>query len=408
MENNQINYDYNGYGYDYNNDYEDENFYDQDFDEMPHITVALTGASGFPYGLRLIECLLTMSCRVSVVYSNAAVSVAMQECGLELPILNNNNDTEIAKKVLLMCFQNGVNADLLDVYAENDFFSPIASGSSCADAMIICPCSMGNLAKIAHGISDSLIARAADVIIKERKPLVLVPREMPFSTLHLQNMLELSKVGAVIMPPCPGFYLYPQNIGDMIDFVVCRILEQLNLSPKNVSSWSKVLLNNNANDNANNNNNGESNNFVEIAEKQEQNQQMFIDKAYKELKELKESKKKYAKAEKISKAKTKTKTKNKRKSSEVSEEISAKESIKENEISEINEINAENINENENNNIVEENAEVSEVSEVEIKTEAISESESEAEAENKNDEEISNPNDIEQTENPEDEKYDFW
>ena len=197
MENNQINYDYNGYGYDYNNDYEDENFYDQDFDEMPHITVALTGASGFPYGLRLIECLLTMSCRVSVVYSNAAVSVAMQECGLELPILNNNNDTEIAKKVLLMCFQNGVNADLLDVYAENDFFSPIASGSSCADAMIICPCSMGNLAKIAHGISDSLIARAADVIIKERKPLVLVPREMPFSTLHLQNMLELSKVGAL-------------------------------------------------------------------------------------------------------------------------------------------------------------------------------------------------------------------
>lgn len=301
------------YSYHNNNDYEDQNFYDQDFDEMPHIVVALSGASGFPYGLRLIECLLTMACRVSVIYSNATISVALQECGLELPIINanNRNDVEIAKNTLLMCFQNGVNADLLNVYAENDFFSPIASGSSAADAMVICPCSMGNLAKIAHGISDSLISRAADVMLKERKSLVLVPREMPFSTLHLQNMLELSKIGAVIMPPCPGFYLYPQNIGDMIDFVVSRILEQINLSPKNVSTWSKILVD------------------AEIQNQQTQiksdfqklpNQQFLINNENNKVGN-KDKKNKYAKNEKNSKTKIKTKTKSKRKNIEVSENV---------------------------------------------------------------------------------------
>lgn len=357
MENNDYIYNNNN-----NNHYEDdENFYYQDFDEMPHITVALTGASGFPYGLRLIECLLTMSCRVSVVYSNATVAVAMQECGLELPILNNNNDTEIAKNTLLMCFQNGVNADLLDVYAENDFFSPIASGSSCADAMVICPCSMGNLAKIAHGISDSLIARAADVIIKEHKPLVILPREMPFSTLHLQNMLELSKLGVVIMPPCPGFYLYPQNIGDMIDFVVCRILEQINLSPKNVSSWSKVLLNANL-----------ANNFDTLDNADADTDNILVQQITQKPKDNKKNSK-YAKAEKISKTKAKNKAKSKR--NKISENADPSES-----------------------NFVKEN----------IAEETLTETENQEFSETDNSETISNSNDIEQNEHNQEEDYEFW
>lgn len=390
--------------YIYNNNYEDnENFYYQDFDEMPHITVALSGASGLPYGLRLIECLLTMACRVSVVYSNAAVSVASQECGLELPIINRSNDTEIAKNTLLMCFQNGVDADLLSVYAENDFFSPLASGSSCADAMVVCPCSMGNLAKIAHGISDSLIARAADVIIKERKPLILVPREMPFSTLHLQNMLELSKVGAVIMPPCPGFYLYPQNIGDMIDFVVSRILEQINLSPKNVSSWSKVLLNTNAEE-TNNFDNSNSNN-LNIFDTTTQN---LPTPQIPTSTKTKDSKKntKYSKTEKVSKVKAKTKTKTKRnKTNEVSETNFVQENTSENEI-------AENISENftENNveKIISEPAEITESPEIIKVVETTELNNSDEIITTENNAITINPNDIDQNDNNDDEDYDFW
>ena len=108
--------------------------------------------------------------------------------------------------------------------------SPVASGSNPADAMAICPCSLGTLGAVAAGLADNLIERAADVMLKERRPLVLVPRETPLSAIHLENMLTLARAGAVILPPSPGFYGNPQSIADLVDFVVARILDQLGVS----------------------------------------------------------------------------------------------------------------------------------------------------------------------------------
>ncbi len=105
--------------------------------------------------------------------------------------------------------------------------APVASGSNPADAMAICPCTMGTLAAIACGLADNLIARAADVMLKERRPLVLVPRETPLSAIHLENMLRLARAGVVILPPAPGFYDRPQSIAELVDFVVARILDRL-------------------------------------------------------------------------------------------------------------------------------------------------------------------------------------
>jgi 4-hydroxy-3-polyprenylbenzoate decarboxylase len=113
------------------------------------------------------------------------------------------------------------------VFGREDWMAPVASGSNPADAMVICPCSMGTLAAVAHGLADNLIERAADVMLKERRPLVLVPRETPFSVIHLENMLALARAGAAIVPPSPGFYDRPELVADLVDFVVARVLDQL-------------------------------------------------------------------------------------------------------------------------------------------------------------------------------------
>ena len=115
----------------------------------------------------------------------------------------------------------------LTVFGREDWMAPVASGSNPADAMAICPCTMGTLAAIAGGLADNLIERAADVMLKERRPLVLVPRETPLSAIHLENMLKLARAGAVILPPAPGFYDRPASIADLVDFVVARVLDQL-------------------------------------------------------------------------------------------------------------------------------------------------------------------------------------
>jgi 4-hydroxy-3-polyprenylbenzoate decarboxylase len=125
----------------------------------------------------------------------------------------------------------------LRVYGREDWYAPVASGSNPADAMVICPCSMGTLAAIAHGTSDNLIERAADVMLKEQKKLILVPREAPFSTLHLENMLKLSRMSAVILPANPGFYHHPQSVEDIIDFIVARILDQLGVEHALMERW---------------------------------------------------------------------------------------------------------------------------------------------------------------------------
>ena len=133
----------------------------------------------------------------------------------------------------------GARAGQLAVFAREDWLAPVASGSNPADAMVVCPCSMGTLAAIAHGLADNLIERAADVMLKERRPLILVPRETPLSSIHLDNMSKLAHAGAVILPPAPGFYARPQTVGDMIDFVVARILDQLRVSHELLPRWGE-------------------------------------------------------------------------------------------------------------------------------------------------------------------------
>src|ERR1700686_3807482 len=187
------------------------------------ITLAFTGASGLPYGLRLLECLLATDARVYLVYSPAAQVVARHELELVLPTQPHAAAAFFAERYRARPGQ-------LTVFGREDWLSPIASGSNPADAMAICRCSMAPVGALASGLADNLIERAADVMLKERRPLVLVPRETPLSAIHLENMLKLARAGAVILPPSPGFYGHPQSIGDLVDFVVARILDQLGVS----------------------------------------------------------------------------------------------------------------------------------------------------------------------------------
>jgi 4-hydroxy-3-polyprenylbenzoate decarboxylase len=195
------------------------------------VCLALTGASGMPYGLRLLECLLAAGCRVQLLYSQAAQIVARQEMDFELP-----SRPADARAALLARLQPA-DPDLLAVYGREEWFAPVASGSNPPDAMVVCPCSMGTLAAIAQGLANNLIGRAADVVLKEGRKLVLVPRETPFSAIHLENMLRLSRAGAVILPPSPGFYHHPQQVQDLVDFVVARILDQLRVPHQLMQRW---------------------------------------------------------------------------------------------------------------------------------------------------------------------------
>ena len=196
------------------------------------ICLALTGASGMPYGLRLLECLLAADCTVQLLYSQAAQVVARQEMDFDLPARPIE-----ARAALLARLPATVDPEKLAVFGREEWFAPVASGSNPPDAMVICPCSMGTLAAIAQGLADNLIERAADVVLKEGRKLVLVPRETPFSSIHLENMLRLAHAGAVIVPPSPGFYHHPQSIGDLVDFVVARILDQLAVPHALLPRW---------------------------------------------------------------------------------------------------------------------------------------------------------------------------
>ena len=198
----------------------------------PTILVALTGASGMPYGLRLIEALIGAGCRVWLAYSQVAQIVARQEMDLLLP----GNPAQAARE---LGARFNAQPGQLEVFGREDWNCPPASGSNPPDAMVVCPCSMGTLAAIAHGLASNLIERAADVVMKERRPLILVPRETPFSTLHLENMLSLSRNGAIVLPPSPGFYHHPREIGDLVDFVVARILDQLRVPHQMVPRWGE-------------------------------------------------------------------------------------------------------------------------------------------------------------------------
>ena len=194
------------------------------------ICLAFTGASGMQYGVRLLECLLEAGCRVQLLYSQVAQIVAKEEMALELPSRASDAQVFFRERYAALSGE-------LDVFGRDEWFSPVASGSNPPDAMVVCPCTMGTLASIAQGLANNLIERAADVALKEGRKLVLVPRETPFSAIHLENMLRLVRAGAVILPPVPGFYHHPRRIEDLIDFIVARILDQLRVHHSLMSRW---------------------------------------------------------------------------------------------------------------------------------------------------------------------------
>jgi len=196
------------------------------------ICVAMTGASGAAYGMRLVEVLLTAGIHVYLLISDAARVVCKEELGLDLP-----EKPEGVTRFLNTHF--GTEPGLLSVYAPHDWYSPVASGSNAPRAMVICPCSGGTLAAIAHGLSDNLTERAADVMLKEGRKLVLVPRESPVSTIHLENMLSLARMGVRILPASPGFYHRPQRIEDLVDFMVARVLDQIGVPNQIGRRWGE-------------------------------------------------------------------------------------------------------------------------------------------------------------------------
>lgn len=183
-----------------------------------------------PYGIRLLECLLVAGCHVQLLYSQVAQIVARQEMNLELP-----GRASEAEKFFRIRFAGLPGT--LSVYGREEWFAPVASGSNPPEAMIVCPCTMGTLASIAQGLASNLIERAADVVLKEGRKLILVPRETPFSAIHLENMLRLSRAGAVILPPNPGFYHHPQDVQDLVDFVVARLLDQIGVEHALMQRW---------------------------------------------------------------------------------------------------------------------------------------------------------------------------
>lgn len=196
------------------------------------VTLAFTGASGMPYGIRLLECLLRSGTCVYLLYSQVAQIVARQEMDLQLP-------ARPAEAAEFFAARFSVQPRQLQVFGREEWFAPVASGSNPADAMVVCPCTMGTLAAIASGLSDKLIERAADVMLKEARKLILVPRETPLSAIHLENMLKLARAGAVILPANPGFYHHPRNVGDLVDFVVARVLDQLGIAHDLMPRWGE-------------------------------------------------------------------------------------------------------------------------------------------------------------------------
>lgn len=196
------------------------------------IALAITGASGAQYGLRLLELLLASDCRVYLMISRAAEVVIRRETDVVLPQTFSEQKAWFQRHF-------SPKEGQLQLFSSEDWFAPVASGSSALDALVICPASGGTLSALANGASNNLIERAGDVALKERRKLIIVPRETPYSQIHLENMLKLTQMGAVILPASPGFYQYPKTIDDLVDFVVARILDQLDVKQTILPAWGQ-------------------------------------------------------------------------------------------------------------------------------------------------------------------------
>ena len=199
---------------------------------MGNIIVALSGGSGAPYSLRLLEVLLRTEHAVKVVLSPAAEKILALECDVHLEGSLMEKQEGLRRALSIEQIEIG-----LELYDHRDLAAPISSGSFHTSGMVIVPCSMGTLGRIAAGISSDLISRAADVVLKERRKLIVVPRETPLGEIHLRNMLTVTQAGAVLLPAMPGFYHRPQRVSDLVDMVVSRILDQLGIGNQIFKRW---------------------------------------------------------------------------------------------------------------------------------------------------------------------------
>ena len=214
-----------------------------------NLVLAITGASGTAYALRLGQVLIRSELHVHLVVSEAARMVALREVGTELP--PDSASGEQWQEFFDDGPNKGDSADWgfdpvagevvgkVSVHAHRDYSAGIASGSFLTRGMVVCPCSMGTLSSIACGASTNLVQRAADVHLKERRPLILVPRETPLSSIALENMTKLSQAGATILPSMPGFYHKPSKLADLVDFVVARICDQLSVPHQLMDRWGE-------------------------------------------------------------------------------------------------------------------------------------------------------------------------
>jgi 4-hydroxy-3-polyprenylbenzoate decarboxylase len=198
------------------------------------VTLIMTGASGIQYGLRLLEQLVKAKVKIYLLISRPALIVLNTESNLKVPA--RESEMEVFFTDLYQA-----DAGQISVFKREQWMAPIASGSGVADATVICPCTTGTLSSIAIGSSRNLLERAADVALKERKKLILVIRETPFSDIHLENMLKLSRMGAVIMPANPGFYHQPESLEDIYDFMVARIMDHIEIPQELLPNWGEGI-----------------------------------------------------------------------------------------------------------------------------------------------------------------------
>jgi 4-hydroxy-3-polyprenylbenzoate decarboxylase len=195
-----------------------------------HVFLGITGASGAPYAARLLQALVAAECDVGICTSRAGIEVLATEL---------YGDARLPPDEVLARFTEGT-GDAVTLYDASDWKAPYASGSARVDGYVICPCSMGTVGTIASGAMSNVIHRAASVAIKEGRKLVLVPRETPLSTIHLENMLRLRQSGAVILFAAPGFYHGAETVDDLVDFVVGRCLDQLGVENSLVARWGQT------------------------------------------------------------------------------------------------------------------------------------------------------------------------
>jgi 4-hydroxy-3-polyprenylbenzoate decarboxylase len=197
---------------------------------MSPVAVALTGASGMQYSLRLLELLVKADVQLYVMVSKAARAVFTHELDIVMP-------SQSARAEEFLSARFGARPGQLRVFGTQQWTAPTASGSGAPQAMVVCPCTMGTLSSIAQGSSDDLITRSADVVLKEQRKLILVPRETPFSAIHLRNMLSLAQMGALILAANPGYYHRPRSVQDVVDFIVARILDHLQVPHSLLPAW---------------------------------------------------------------------------------------------------------------------------------------------------------------------------